>query len=163
MDADALKRWKSQIFNYQQHVRKIQPTKQIPLFDLSPTYCDPDLIDPFSLRLHSIHFWEYPADSPGDACLYFVIDNSLPLLLYVGETCRSYQRWKGEHDCKHYLGKYHDLHYRYNIERAVNIAFWWDAPMSRQPRQELELSLIHKWKPPFNKENWQRWGQPFGK
>lgn len=45
---------------------------------------------------------------------------------------------------------------------AVNAAFWWDAPVDRRTRQELELNLILKWRSPFNKENWERWGQPFG-
>lgn len=45
---------------------------------------------------------------------------------------------------------------------AVNAAFWWDAPIDRRTRQELELNLILKWRSPFNKENWERWGQPFG-
>jgi hypothetical protein len=101
-------------------------------------------------KVRSLSFWRYPADSPGDACLYFVIDSAMPLLLYVGETCRSNKR-------------YHDLHHRYGLERAVNIAFWWDTPSDHTARLDLELSLILRWRSPFNKENWERWGQPFGK
>ncbi|WP_334952755.1 hypothetical protein [Nostoc sp.] len=48
------------------------------------------------------------------------------------------------------------------MKTAVNIAFWWDTPTDRRARQELELNLILKWRSPFNKENWERWGQPFG-
>ena len=114
-------------------------------------------------KVRSLSFWRYPADSPGDACLYFVIDSAMPLLLYVGETCRSNKRWKGEHDCKCYIDRYHDLHHRYGLERAVNIAFWWDTPSDHTARLDLELSLILRWRSPFNKENWERWGQPFGK
>ena len=84
------------------------------------------------------------------------------MLFRSGETCKSNKRWKGTHDCKRYVEKYIDLHYRYELNTAVNICFWWDAPVETRPRQNLELALIQKWKPPFNKENWQHWGQPFG-
>lgn len=163
MDADALVRWKAQIFDYQQRVRTSQPHQQTSLFDLTPAHTDPDQIDPFSLKLNTMQFWRMPADSPGYPCIYFVIDNTLPILLYVGESCQSNQRWKGVHDCKRYVEKYHDLHYRYRLERAVAIAFWFDTPADHKARLDLELSLILRWKSPFNKENWERWGQPFGK
>jgi hypothetical protein len=103
-----------------------------------------------------------PASCPGDACLYFVVDSAVELILYIGETCRSNKRWKGIHDCKDYIKSYQSLHYQYGLKTAVNIAFWWDTPVQTRPRQQLEQALIQKWKSPFNKENWQRWGQPFG-
>lgn len=162
MDAPALVRWKSQIYNYQQGVRESDPAQQIALFEVVPTHYEPDKIDPFSLTLQSMAFWRFPADSLGDACIYFVIDSAAGLLLYVGETCRSNKRWKGSHDCKRYIEKYQELHYKYGLQTAVNIAFWWDASVDTRPRQQLELALIQKWRPPFNKENWERWGQPFG-
>ncbi|WP_306423259.1 hypothetical protein [Nostoc favosum] len=62
---------------------------------------------------------------------------------------------------KDYISSYRDLHYRYQIETAVNIGFWWDAPVDRRTRQTLEQAMIQKWRSPFNKENWERWGQPF--
>nr|MDZ8170271.1 hypothetical protein [Nostoc sp. CmiSLP01]MDZ8286070.1 hypothetical protein [Nostoc sp. ChiSLP01] len=80
----------------------------------------------------------------------------------MGQTCRSNKRWKGIHGCKDYIASYQDLHYKYSLQTATNIAFWWDAATDRRSRQELELSLIQKWRSPFNKENWERWGQPFG-
>ncbi|WP_325052197.1 hypothetical protein [Dulcicalothrix desertica] len=49
------------------------------------------------------------------------------------------------------------------MKTAVNIAFWWETPQRREWRQDLEQYLILKWKAPFNKENWAKWGQPFGK
>ncbi|MBD1804077.1 GIY-YIG nuclease family protein [Microcoleus sp. FACHB-SPT15] len=162
MDADALRQWKAQIFNYQKQVRESQPPQQTRLFDLIPTHCDPDSIDPFSLRLNTMQFWRMPADSPGYPCIYFVIDNTLPIVLYVGESCQSNQRWKGVHDCKRYVEKYHDLHSKHGLNRAVSIAFWFDTPANRTARLNLELSLIKRWRSPFNKENWQMWGQPFG-
>lgn len=162
MSEAALLKWKAQILDYQQQVRQSKPLQQTALFDLAPKHCDPDRIDPLLLRLVSMSFYRMPADSPGDACLYFIIDSAIGLILYVGETCRSNKRWKGIHDCKDYIASYQDLHYRYGLETAVNAAFWWDAPTDRRPRQQLELNLIQKWRSPFNKENWQLWGQPFG-
>jgi hypothetical protein len=163
MDKQALARWKFQIYDYQQRVRESEPAQQTTLFNLTPTHCNPDTIDPFSLHLYPMSFYRLPADSPGEACIYMVIDSAAQLLLYVGETCRSNKRWKGTHDCKRYIEKYQDLHYQYGLSCAVNMAFWWDAPAQTRARQQLELALIQKWRSPFNNENWVLWGQPFGK
>jgi hypothetical protein len=162
MDANALMQWKTRIFDYQKRVRESQPPKQTTLFELTPTHCDPESIDPFSLRLNTMQFWRMPADSPGYPCIYFVIDNTLPILLYVGESCKSNERWKGVHDCKRYVEQYHSLHHQHGLERAVSIAFWFDTPSNRTARLDLELSLIQRWRSPFNKECWKWWGQPFG-
>ncbi len=162
MSQEALLGWKTQIFDYQQRVRQSTPPQQTALFDIASSHCDPDQIDPLMLQLQSMSFYRMPADSPGDACLYFIVDSAAGLILYVGETCRSNKRWKGIHDCKDYIESYQSLHYRYGLQTAVNIAFWWDTPVQTRPRQQLEQALIQKWKSPFNKENWQRWGQPFG-
>ncbi|MEA5595749.1 hypothetical protein [Rivularia sp. UHCC 0363] len=43
-------------------------------------------------------FYRIPADYPGEACLYFVVDSATELILYVGETLRSNKRWKGDFD-----------------------------------------------------------------
>ncbi|WP_414546581.1 GIY-YIG nuclease family protein [Nostoc sp. CCY0012] len=161
MSADALQDWKSRIHTYQQQVRQTQPPQQTTLFHLTPKHSDPDTIDPLTLRVHSMAFYRMPADYSGEACLYFVVDTAASLVLYIGETLRSNKRWKGEHGCKQYLDSYHSLHQRYGLERSVGITFWWDAPTERRARQELELQLIQKWRSPFNKENWERWGQPF--
>lgn len=160
MSADALVQWKSRIFEYQQQA-KATTTRQPTLFELTLTHCDSDSIDPFNLALYPMSFYRMPTDSRGDACLYFVIDNELPLLLYVGETCQSNKRWKGTHDCKRYIENYISLHRQYELGVSVCMAFWWDAPVQTKPRQQLELELIQKWKSPFNKENWQSWGTPF--
>ena len=162
MSLEALLKWKSQIFEYQQKVRENKPPQQTALFDLTPKHCDPDQIDPLLLRLVPMSFYRMPVDSPGEACLYFIIDSAASVVLYVGETCRSNKRWQGIHACKDYIASYQDLHYRYGLQTAVNAAFWWDAPVERRTRQELELNLILKWRSPFNRENWERWGQPFG-
>ncbi|RCJ20218.1 hypothetical protein A6S26_05710 [Nostoc sp. ATCC 43529] len=160
MSLEALLKWKGQIFDYQQRVRESKPMQQTALFDLAPNHCDPDIIDPFTLHLQPMAFYRMPDDF-GQAALYFVIDSAALLLLYVGETCQSNKRWKNTHDCKDYISSYQDLHYRYQMETAVNIGFWWDAPLERKARQTLEQAMIQKFKSPFNKENWERWGQPF--
>jgi hypothetical protein len=168
MNADALMQWKSRIFNYQKQARKNQPPQQETLFelaglDIAPAHVDPNTIDPFGLILQPISFWRKPTFDKGQACLYFVIDTAhSPLLLYTGESCHSDHRWKGTHDAKRYIDKYIALHRQHQLSPAVSIAFWFDAPINRKARQQLERALILKWRSPFNKENWQMWGQPFG-
>ncbi len=162
MDVKALKRWKSQISAHQQQVRTREPIEQGTLFAVPQAHINPDAIDPFNLSLSPLSFYRSPVEDAGQACLYFVIDMMANLLLYVGETGKSNHRWKGVHDCKGYIENYLDLHYQYELPTAVNIAFWWDAPVKARPRQRLELALIKKWKSPFNKENWKYWSQPFG-
>jgi hypothetical protein len=160
MDARSLVQWKSRILTYQQKIRDSPPPLQTSLFQLAPTHCDPDRIDPFRLTLQSMAFYRMP-DLFGQAALYFVIDSAVGLLLYVGETCQSHKRWKHTHDCKDYITSYQDLHYRYQMVTAVNIGFWWDAPIERKARQALEQATIQKWRSPFNQEMWDLWGQPF--
>ncbi|MBR8839499.1 MAG: hypothetical protein DSM106950_37235 [Stigonema ocellatum SAG 48.90 = DSM 106950] len=80
MDRDALLQWKSQILEYQQRVRESNPPKQTTLFDITPAHCDPDTIDPFTLRLQSMSFYRMPADSPGESAIYFILDNAMPLI-----------------------------------------------------------------------------------
>ena len=169
MDKDSLMRWKSRIFDYQKQAREGQPAQQEALFDLAglgiaPKHVEPDTIDPFGLIAQPMSFWRKPAFDKGQACLYFVTDRANPLLLlYTGESCQSDHRWKGTHDAKRYIDKYIALHRQHGLSPSVNISFWFDAPVERKARQELELALILKWRSPFNKECWKWWGQPFGK
>lgn len=122
---------------------------------------DPNQLDPFTLPQQNTEFWRWKFDDVGVAALYFVIDYEVPILLYVGETVKSNQRWKGEHDCKRYLVNYRQTHYQLEIPTALSIGFWPHAPAERKPRQQLESALIKKWRSPFNKENWTFWGTPF--
>lgn len=161
MSSDALYSWKKRIFEHQQSAASPAPQQQM-LFDLAPNLCDPDTLDPFALQLHNLSFCDRP-DWGDRTCLYFVIDNTLPLLLYVGETGRTpKQRWVN-HYCYNYVGSYIELHRRYSLDVAAGIAFWYGAPANRKQRLQLESELIYKWRSPFNKECWQYWGQPFGK
>lgn len=161
MDAKALQEWKDRIYKYQTQINESAPTQQGTLFELAPVHKDPDSIDPFNLKQQNTEFWRDTFDDEGIAALYFVIDQALPLLLYVGETCKSNQRWKGVHDCKDYLHNYVAAHRIHNLPVQVTISFWREAPSEFRPRQKLEQALIQKWKAPFNKESWKHWGAPF--
>lgn len=162
MSQSSLIEWKWQIFNYQQQERNQVPPQQTSLFELNYSHGDPHNIDPFELRLHSSEFYRMP--DYGDLnCLYFVIDTAMPLLLYIGETKQTPKARWATHDCRDYILNYIELQRRYHLKVAVNTAFWWDTPTERKARQKLEKELILKWRTPFNKENWDKFGQPFGK
>ncbi len=171
-----LQAWKQRILNFQSQLQSAPPVQQGSLFDIvstpeasSETVSFAD-IDPFSLRRQNTEFWRWQFDDVGVAAMYFVIDyaaksedgaSSQPLLLYIGETVKSNQRWKGVHDCKRYLTNYRQSHYENGLDSELGIAFWPYAPSDRQPRQKLESDLIYRWRSPFNKENWRFWNTPF--
>lgn len=161
ISAEALQTWKQRLFHYQQQLTIAAPVQQGSLFDTVAPDVTPDSIDPFSLPQQNTEFWRWKASDEGVAALYFVIDYELPILLYVGETVKSGQRWKGEHDCKRYLLNYRQAHYQNQLETLLGIAFWSLAPTQTRDRQHLETALIYKWRSPFNKENWTFWGTPF--
>ncbi len=164
MGSSSLQLWKQAIAKYQSSITSMIPAIQTSLFDLGLSHCDPHAIDPFKLKIEPAEFYRLPSADSGDACIYFVIDLAVlfsPVLLYVGETCRSSKRWKGIHDCKRYLLNYREIHHTHNLPTQVIMTFWWDAPSATRPRQQLERILIEKWRSPFNKENWNFWGTPF--
>lgn len=163
MTAEELQHWKQRIAEYQ-YAARLQPAPQqiAAIAGLNPS-TDPDAIDPFFLQVHPWQFFRQPAPHPGKPCLYFVLDRAVPLLLYVGETVASNQRWKGVHYCKQYVGRYLELNREYNFVTQVAISFYWQVPAATRPRQQLERSLIYKWRSPFNKEMWSLYAQPFPK
>jgi len=65
------------------------------------------------------------------------------------------------HYCRDYTASYQWLNHRYKLKVAVNIGFCWDVSIEQKGRQALELAIIKKWKPPFNKECWELYGQLF--
>ena len=160
-----LQNWKQRIILFQTRLQATSTPTQGSLFD---TF-SPDLLDsiqPFELRRQNTEFWRWQFDDVGVPAMYFVIDgattaNSDPLLLYVGETVKSNQRWKGVHDCKRYLTNYRQAHHDAELKSELAIAFWPQAPTDRLARQKLESQLIYKWRSPFNKENWRYWNTPF--
>jgi len=161
MSKEELLTWKQKIYDYQQIALR-QIIKQPTLFDLKPSHYDSDLINPFALTRYSSHFHRMP--ETGDKYLiYFIIDDTFPILLYTGETMQSAkQRWTN-HDCKKYIMSYKKLHRKHNLPDAINASFWFETPRNRKNRLRLETELIYKFRSPFNKECWQYWGQPFGK
>jgi len=80
MDADFLNQWKSRVFTYQQNIRHTKPPQQTSLFELIPTHCNPEQIDPFKLHLQSMSFYRM-LDNYGQAALYFVVDSASEILL----------------------------------------------------------------------------------
>lgn len=151
--------WKCKVATFQMSVKTTPVMEQVSLFE--PILDPAEAIDPFSLPQQNTEFWRWQFSDVGVAALYFVIDYQSELLLYVGETVKSNQRWKGEHDCKRYLMNYRQAHYHHGLESQLGIAFWRHAPAERRPRQKIESALIYKWRSPFNKENWTFWGTPF--
>jgi hypothetical protein len=122
-------------------------------------------LNPLLLRPQPLSFWRWPTAPQQGAALYFVADRpaalSQPLLLYVGETGRADQRWKGEHDCKAYLAAYSEALLAAGLACQLSIRFWLDVPAAIRPRRALEQALIQRWLPPFNKETRSRWATPF--
>ncbi len=165
-----LQSWKLRIIRFQTELQLAPTSQQGSLFDLAPA-AEPNqalAIDPFKLRRQNTEFWRWQFDDVGVAAMYFVIDYAAtdemansPLLLYVGETVKSNQRWKGVHDCKRYLTNYRQSHFENGLDSELGIAFWPHAPSDRIPRQKLESDLIYRWRSPFNKENWRYWNTPF--
>jgi hypothetical protein len=143
--------------------------RQGQLFPAPPDPADPLVrartFDPLSLHPQSLSFWRWPRSAHRGAALYLVMDRppqlEVSLLLYVGETGRADQRWKGDHDCKDYLAAYGEALARVGLEARPSIRFWCDVPAAVAPRRALEQALIRHWLPPFNKETRERWATPF--
>ena len=160
---ETLQEWKARIVSYQQAVQVNPVPAQGALFEQAAPLqlVDPQSLDPFKLPQQNTEFWRWKNADLGGSALYFVIDYEQPLILYVGETVKSGQRWKGEHDCKRYLLNYRQAHYQHGLSTQLGTAFWSAAPVQTRSRQQMESALIYKWRSPFNKENWELWGTPF--
>ena len=160
LTATELAAWKQRIHIFQQTVKTDASAAQGNLFgDIAASPADE--IEPFTLPQRNAEFWREQFTDAGNAALYFVVDHEADLLLYVGETVKANQRWKGTHDCKRYILNYVSAHRTADLAVQVNIGFWPYAPEDRKARQSLESELIRKWRSPFNKENWRQWATPF--
>ncbi|TVQ08135.1 MAG: GIY-YIG nuclease family protein [Leptolyngbya sp. DLM2.Bin27] len=160
MPAAELQGWKQRVAQFQARVRSAPPVEQGSLF--GPATSSPAAtIDPFALPPQNAEFWRGQFQESGVPALYFVVDHGAELLLYVGETVKSNQRWQGVHDCKRYILSYIEAHRAHALTVAVNIGFWPYADCDRKARQALEQELIQRWRSPFNKENWPQWNTPF--
>ena len=160
-----LEAWQQRLAKHQQPLfgGQCPPAEQGLLF---PQPEDPaSQFNPLELRPQALSFWRWPQAPQQGAALYFVMDQpnpaSSPLLLYVGETGRADQRWKGEHDCKSYLAAYSEALLKAKLSLQLSIRFWLDVPGLIKPRRALEQALIQRWLPPFNKETRGRWATPF--
>ena len=167
LGASELQAWKQRLIRFQANLQSRPAAQQGNLFTSAMPSIEPvDAIAPFTLRRQNTEFWRWQFDDVGVPAMYFVIDYAAndkgeKLLLYIGETVKSNQRWKGVHDCKRYLTNYQQAHHAANLRSEVGIAFWPEASADRQARQKLESQLIYKWRSPFNKENWRYWNTPF--
>lgn len=158
---EELQQWKQRVAQFQGDVRSTPATAQGSLFEVASEPSPAESIDPFTLPPQNAEFWRGRFHESGVPALYFVVDYEASVLLYVGETIKSNQRWKGVHDCKRYILNYVEAHRVYGATATVNIGFWPYAAADRKARQALESELIHKWRSPFNKENWSFWSTPF--
>ncbi|HIK44924.1 MAG TPA: GIY-YIG nuclease family protein [Leptolyngbyaceae cyanobacterium M65_K2018_010] len=156
-----LQAWKQRVASYQAKVQAAPQVEQGNLFAAITPPTAADTLDPFSLPPQNAEFWRGQFQESGVPALYFVVDHEVPLLLYVGETIKSNQRWQGVHDCKRYILSYVEAHRVHRLPVAVNIGFWPHAAADRKVRQGLEQALIRRWRSPFNKENWAMWSTPF--
>jgi hypothetical protein len=161
MSKESLMLWREKIINYQNQAKLGKLTTQSNLFELANQSMESLEINPFELPLKSMQFYRLPIIDQGSASIYFIIDNASETILYIGETCHSNKRWKGNHDCKRYIQNYQNLHYSHGIKTSINAAFWLYAPIETRERQKIELDYIYHWRSPFNKEIWQYWGTPF--
>lgn len=159
LSALELQQWKQRVAQYQRQVQQDPALEQGCLFEVDPPLAE--TIDPFALPPQNAEFWRGQFQEAGVPALYFVVDHDLPVLLYVGETVKSNQRWQGVHDCKRYILSYIAAHRTHDLPVAVNIGFWPHAAADRRTRQRLESDLIRRWRSPFNKENWSFWSTPF--
>lgn len=156
-----LEAWKQRIAQYQEKVRT-GSTDQGSLFELPSSHADPEKIDPFALKRYSFRFFESPLGCEStEPIIYFVFDDAVGLLLYIGQAVDAYQRWSGDHDCRSYLDQYLSVNYQHQVKTAICFSFWWDTPAAFTPRLQLERALILKWRSPFNKENRKWWASPF--
>lgn len=177
LNAQQLRQWQEQLAHVQAPLFAGADggSHQGELFDAAGAGAEPwealaASINPLALRAQALSFWRWPQAPQQGAALYFVMDGFVmvgsepgpgPLLLYVGETGRADLRWKGEHDCKHYLAAYAEAMRKAGLDCRLSIRFWLDAPASIKGRRALEQALIQRWLPPFNKETRQRWVTPF--
>lgn len=155
IDADTLQSWKNQIVKYQSSARNTKDSEQKPLFDL-PELSNQDYtqIDPLKLKNQVLSKFK------GTDYLYFVLDRTPGLILYIGEQ-KVNKKLKKVDELNEYITTYQELHNYYKLKTSISIVFWQNIPKDKERRQELEEYFILKWRPPFNKQSFQWWGLPF--
>jgi len=167
LQAHQLLQWQKEVAAYQGPLFRDEESggEQKELFSATNGSTSRTRINPLILQAQPLNFWRWPTSPHHGAALYFILDTGLvgsrPLLLYIGETSRADQRWKGEHDCKKYLAAYQEALVKAELNYQLSIRFWLDVPRELKARRQLEKILILRWLSPFNKENQQRWTTPF--
>lgn len=156
---------KLRVFKFQQDEKEDNLTGgQTNLFDITslPSECklDPYTINPLSLPTKPLKFYR-EVDQFDGACIYFILDQALPLILYIGQSQNCCKRLRtlnysssGAHHRKKQIDSYQQLNQNSGISSSISIARW-DFPilLKEKYRLELEQSLILKWHPLFNKQN----------
>ena len=156
----SLIKWRTNIYEYQ---NKVIENIHNPFAQKSLFKNDDDLdlkkINPFLLTSFSINFWRSNKSVDKGPAMYFVIETikTSKIILYIGETNSADKRWKGDHDCKHYISNYKETMSNNNLESNLDIRFFLDVPKEVKLRRKLEKHLIYLWLPPFNKETRDRW------
>lgn len=156
---------KSRIFEFQQDEKENNLIRrQTKLFDITSLPCecqlDPDTINPLTLPLQPLNF-ATEVNQFDNACIYFILDKALPLILYIGQSKNCCKRLRtlnysssGAHHRKKQIESYQQLNQNYGFSSSIYIARW-DLPilLEEKYRLELEKSLILKWYPLFNQQN----------
>ena len=162
--SSSLNQWRKNINEYQNKVIKNlhNPNSQKSLLEIDDNL-DLIKINPFLLTSFSINFWRSKKSVDKGPAMYFVIDTqkTSKIILYIGETNCADKRWKGDHDCKHYISNYKETMSNNNLESNLDIRFFLDVPKEVKLRRKLEKRLIYLWLPPFNKETRDRWTTTF--
>ncbi len=166
IDKKIIKEWQKKITTHQSPIFKYgyKNITQSSLFEsISEELNEP--FNPIELTPLPLSFWRWPKAMHEGPAVYFVMDKLIDsdenMILYIGETISAETRWKGEHDCKHYLSSYSECLQKANMSTKLNIRFWLDVPIKTKERRKLEQQLIQAWLPPFNKETREIWATPF--
>lgn len=84
LSLDRLQQWKQAIRDFQHQVKNC-PATQGKLFELPASHTNPEAIDPFALQRCSFRFHTWPSSrDANDPVIYFVFDDVVPILLYIG-------------------------------------------------------------------------------
>ncbi len=156
---------KSRVFESQQVEKENNLIRgQTKLFDITSLPCecqlDPDTINPLSLPIKPLNFYT-ESNQFDNACIYFILDKVLPLILYIGQSKNCCRRLRtlnysslAAHHRKKQIDYYKNLNHENGISTSIFIARW-NLPIliKDKYRLELEKSLILKWNPLFNKQN----------
>tara|TARA_Y100001968_G_C19398792_1_gene739864 strand:- start:859 stop:1449 length:591 start_codon:yes stop_codon:yes gene_type:complete len=166
LDKKVINEWQKNITHHQSSIFKNNQAciDQSSLFESISKELN-ETFNPIKLTPLPLNFWRWPKTLHKGPAIYFVMDKITDsednIILYIGETISAEKRWKGEHDCKHYLANYSEVLQKAKLKTKLSIRFWLDVPINTKERRKLEQKLIQTWLPPFNKETREIWATPF--